>query len=112
MDLGVDRPRPVAFRTAEPSRGKSLIDHVQIGFAYQMHLKDEWQKVRLTYVSPGRSFFVFTRGKKHQETISLTAPHARAHVRGRPPACGRKRLPDGARDGPGPQAALGTAAAQ
>ena len=38
-----------------------------------MHLKDEWQKVRLAHVSAGRSFFVFSRGKKHQETISVTA---------------------------------------
>ena len=58
---------------AEPMRGAQLIDHVKLGFAYQMLLKDEWQKVRLTYVSPGRSFFVFTRGKKHQETISMTS---------------------------------------
>jgi hypothetical protein len=57
----------------EPMRGAQLIDHVKLGFAYQMLLKDEWQKVRLTYVSPGRSFFVFTRGKKHQETISMTS---------------------------------------
>jgi hypothetical protein len=57
----------------EPSRGPQLMDHIKLGFAYQMHLKDEWQKVRLTYVSPGRSFFVFSRGKKHQETISMTA---------------------------------------
>jgi hypothetical protein len=58
---------------AEPSRGPQLFDHIKLGFAYQMHLKDEWQKVRLTHVSAGRSFFVFTRGKKHQETISMTA---------------------------------------
>ena len=57
----------------EPSRGPQLFDHVKLGFAYQMHLKDEWQKVRLTHVSAGRSFFVFTRGKRHQETISMTA---------------------------------------
>jgi hypothetical protein len=57
----------------EPSRGPQLMDHIKLGFAYQMHLKDEWQKVRLNYVSPGRSFFVFTRGKKHQETISMTS---------------------------------------
>ena len=38
-----------------------------------MHLKDEWQKVRLAHVSSGRSFFVFTRGGKHQETISMTS---------------------------------------
>jgi len=58
---------------AEPSRGAQLIDHIKLGFAYQMHLKDEWQKVRLAHVSSGRSFFVFTRGGKHQETISMTS---------------------------------------
>ena len=57
----------------EPSRGAQLIDHIKLGFAYQMHLKDEWQKVRLAHVSSGRSFFVFTRGGKHQETISMTS---------------------------------------
>ena len=58
---------------AEPTRGAGLIDHIKLGFAYQMHLKDEWQKVRLAHVSTGRSFFVFTTGRKHQETISMTA---------------------------------------
>ncbi|MEP7299079.1 MAG: DUF1631 family protein [Burkholderiales bacterium] len=58
---------------AEPSRGPQLFDHIRLGFAYQMHLKDEWQKVRLTHVSAARSFFVFSRGKKHQEAISMTA---------------------------------------
>jgi Protein of unknown function (DUF1631) len=57
---------------AEPSSGKSLADHVQIGFAYQMHLDDKWQKVRLSHVSPGRTFFVFTRGSRHKQTISMT----------------------------------------
>jgi hypothetical protein len=57
----------------EPVSGAQLIDHIKLGFAYQMHLKDEWQKVRLAHVSSGRSFFVFTRGGKHQETISMTA---------------------------------------
>ncbi len=56
----------------EPMRGAELIDHINLGFPYQMHLKDEWKKVRLTYMSPGRQFFVFTRGKKHPETISVT----------------------------------------
>ncbi len=58
---------------AEPSRGPQLMDHIKLGFAYQMHLKDEWQKVQLAHVSSGRSFFVFTRGGKHQETISMTS---------------------------------------
>jgi hypothetical protein len=35
----------------------------------------EWQKVRLSHVSPGRTFFVFTHGRRHKQTISLT-PHA------------------------------------
>jgi len=50
-----------------------LMDHVKLGFAYQMHLKNEWQKVQLAHVSAGRGFFVFTRGGKHQETISMTS---------------------------------------
>lgn len=58
---------------AEPSSGVQLMDHVKLGFAYRMHLNDQWQKVRLSYVSPGRAFFVFTRGKRHTETVSLTA---------------------------------------
>jgi hypothetical protein len=57
----------------EPSQGAQLIDHIQLGFAYQMHLKNEWQKVRLAHVSSGRGFFLFTRGAKHQETISMTS---------------------------------------
>ncbi|NUZ05736.1 DUF1631 family protein [Piscinibacter koreensis] len=57
----------------EPVPGAQLIDHIKLGFAYQMHLKNEWQKVRLAHVSSGRSFFVFTRGGKHHETISMTS---------------------------------------
>lgn len=74
MDIGIDINLDMSpAEPAEPSRGPQLMDHIKLGFAYQMHLKDEWQKVRLTYVSPGRSFFVFSRGKKHQETISMTS---------------------------------------
>jgi len=62
-----------AGEPAEPSRGPALMDHLKVGFAYQMLLKDEWQRVRLSHVSTGRSFFVFTRGAKHQETISMTS---------------------------------------
>ena len=68
VDLGLHSADP-----AEPTRGPQLMDHVKLGFAYQMHMKDEWQKVRLAHVSAARSFFVFTLGKKHQETISMTA---------------------------------------
>ncbi|HRH89774.1 MAG TPA: DUF1631 family protein, partial [Rubrivivax sp.] len=63
---------PKVDSPAEPASGKSLADHVQIGFAYQMHLDDKWQKVRLNHVSPGRAFFVFTRGGRHKQTISMT----------------------------------------
>jgi len=74
IDLGLDINLDLTpSDPPEPSRGPQLMDHIKLGFAYQMQLKDEWQKVRLTYVSPGRSFFVFSRGKKHQETISMTA---------------------------------------
>lgn len=68
IDLSLSPAEP-----AEPTRGPQLMDHIKLGFAYQMHLKDEWQKVRLAHVSAGRGFFVFTRGQKHQETISMTA---------------------------------------
>ncbi len=66
-------PTTAADEAAEPTRGPQLMDHIKVGFAYQMHLKDEWQKVQLAHVSSGRSFFVFTRGGKHQETISMTS---------------------------------------
>lgn len=60
---------------AEPPdvvQGAELADQVQIGFAYQMFLDDAWQKVRLSHVSPGRSFFMFTQGSRHKKTVSLT----------------------------------------
>ena len=63
---------PAPEEPVEPSRGKSLADHVQIGFAYQMHIDGDWHKVRLAHVSAGRTFFVFTRGQKHKRTISMT----------------------------------------
>jgi Protein of unknown function (DUF1631) len=58
--------------TLEPVSGASLVDHLQVGFAYRMHLKDKWQKVRLNYISPGRTFFVFTHGRGQREAVSLT----------------------------------------
>jgi len=70
VDINIDGLPPPEPR--EPTRGASLADNVQLGFAYQMHLEGQWQKVRLSYVSPGRAFFVFTRGRKHQKTVSLT----------------------------------------
>ena len=63
---------PAPVEAIEPVSGRTLADHVQIGFSYQMHLDGEWRKVRLAHVSPGRTFFVFTCGQRHQRTISLT----------------------------------------
>lgn len=71
LDINIDglpNPEPV-----EPTKGASLADHVQIGFSYRMHFEGQWHKVRLSHISPGRTFFVFTRGKLHQHAISMTA---------------------------------------
>jgi hypothetical protein len=65
---GLPTPEPV-----EPTKGASLADHVQIGFSYRMHFEGTWHKVRLSHISPGRTFFVFTRGREHQHAISMTA---------------------------------------
>ncbi len=64
---------PAIKEPAEPTHGASLADHVQIGFSYRMHFEKAWHKVRLSHISPGRTFFVFTRGKNHSEAISMTA---------------------------------------
>jgi len=58
--------------SAEPTQGRALADHVQVGFAYNMLVAGHWQKVRLSHVSASRSFFVFTHGTRHVQTISLT----------------------------------------
>ncbi len=63
---------PSLSEAAEATQGRELVENIQIGFAYQMHLKDKWEKVRLAHVSPGRTFFMFTHGKRHKETVSLT----------------------------------------
>jgi Protein of unknown function (DUF1631) len=74
VDIEIEGLGPTAAvaEPLEPMQGKLLADHVQIGFAYQMNLEGEWQKARLSHISPGRSFFVFTHGKKHRQTVSLT----------------------------------------
>jgi len=71
VDINIDGLPPV--EPAEPMGGASLADNVQIGFAYQMHIDGSWQKVKLSYVSPGRAFFIFTRGRKHLKHISMTS---------------------------------------
>ena len=57
----------------ELAPGPQLRDHLQLGFTYQLNLKDHWERVRLTYMSPGRTLFLFAHGAKGRETISMTA---------------------------------------
>jgi len=63
---------PALADTAEPVSGAALAASVQLGSAYRMHLEGAWHKVRLTHVSEGRNFFVFTRGGRHKQALSLT----------------------------------------
>jgi hypothetical protein len=63
---------PDSSEAAEPTEGRALADHVQVGYPYQMHIDAQWQKVRLSHVSAARSFFIFTHGGKHRKTVSLT----------------------------------------
>jgi len=58
---------------APPTHGPQLIHHLQPGIAYRMQLEGRWQRVRLNWVSPGRAFFVFTHGKAHEKTVSMTS---------------------------------------
>jgi len=66
VDINLDVPPP-------PSAGPQLVQHIEKGTAYQMMMQGEWKKVRLTWVSEGRTFFIFTQGHTHKQTISLTA---------------------------------------
>ena len=72
VDISIDG-LPASESAPEPNSGALLMDNMQIGFAYQMHTGDEWQKMRLAHVSAGRSFFIFTHGSRHQETVTMTA---------------------------------------
>ncbi|MDE2593665.1 MAG: DUF1631 family protein [Burkholderiales bacterium] len=66
LDINLDIPPP-------PAAGIQLVHHIQKGTAYQMVMQGQWKKVRLTWVSEGRSFFIFTQGHHmHKQTISLT----------------------------------------
>jgi hypothetical protein len=72
VDISIDG-LPAAEEAPEPASGELLIAHLQLGIAYQMHLEGQWVKVRLAHISAGRSFFIFTHGSKHQETLTMTA---------------------------------------
>jgi hypothetical protein len=74
LDINIEGlPAMEPVEPVEPTKGASLADHVQIGFSYRMHFEGQWHKVRLSHISPGRTFFVFTRGREHQHAISMTA---------------------------------------
>lgn len=70
VDLEID---PLLADGAPPTHGPQLVHHLQTGIAYRMHLEGRWQRVRLNWISPGRAFFVFTHGKAHEKTISMTS---------------------------------------
>ncbi len=63
---------PATTDADETPQGAALVGHLEIGFAYQMHLDGDWKKVRLSHVSPAKSFYIFTHGGRHRKTISLT----------------------------------------
>ncbi len=66
VDINLDSPPP-------PCAGLQLIHHIQKGTAYQMMMQGQLKRVRLTWISEGRNFFIFTHGHTHKQTISLTA---------------------------------------
>ncbi|WP_374317170.1 DUF1631 family protein [Aquabacterium sp.] len=65
LDINLDTPPP-------PTAGMQLVHHINKGTAYQMLMQGQWKRVRLTWVSEGRTFFIFTHGHQHKQTISLT----------------------------------------
>lgn len=65
LDINLDTP-------PAPVAGLQLVHHIQKGTPYHMVREGTWQKVRLTWVSEGRTFFIFTAGNLHKQTISLT----------------------------------------
>lgn len=88
VDIDLDEPAPAstgspdvdielealpAAEAAPPTHGPQLMHHLQMGVAYRMYLENRWQRVRLNWVSPGRAFFVFTHGKAHEKTVSMTS---------------------------------------
>lgn len=72
VDISIDG-LPAAEEAPAPTAGELLIDHLQLGVAYQMHRDGQWEKVRLAHISGSRSFFIFTHGQKHQQTLTMTA---------------------------------------
>lgn len=72
VDISIDG-LPAAEEAPEPTGGVLLLEHLQLGFAYQMNRDNKWIKVRLAHISGGRSFFIFTHGDRHQGTLTMTS---------------------------------------
>jgi hypothetical protein len=53
--------------------GPQLRDNLMVGFSYQLQLNGVWEKLRLTYMSPGRTLFLFAHGAKNRGTITMTS---------------------------------------
>ena len=68
-----DVPISVLDDSEEPTQGPQLRHHLQLGFSYQLYLKDHWEKVRLNYLGPGRTLFLFRYGSKDRRSITMTA---------------------------------------
>jgi hypothetical protein len=50
----------------------SLVDELQLGLSYQLNLQGQWERIRLTYMSPSRTLFLFSHGDGGRKTISMT----------------------------------------
>jgi len=72
VDISIDG-LPPAEEAPEPAAGVLLLEHLQLGFAYQMNRDNKWIKVRLAHISGGRSFFIFTHGDRHHGTLTMTS---------------------------------------
>jgi hypothetical protein len=64
---------PMTVDADEPTEGPQLRHNLQIGVSYRLQLKDQWEKVRLTYMSPGRTLFLFSYGSKDRHSVSMTS---------------------------------------
>jgi hypothetical protein len=66
-------PHEAVAEPDEPTEGSQLRHHLQIGASYQLRLKEQWGKVRLSHMNTSRTFFLFTHGAEDRGTISMTA---------------------------------------
>lgn len=70
--VGLVRDHDVAW-TDGPAAAPSLRDALQVGLSYRLLLDAQWQPIRLTYLAPGRNFFMFSHGPRQRQSISMTA---------------------------------------